>query len=106
MITITAIIRTTPAGAEAMQAALCAVADYVRAEEPTTLAFHVTRAIDEPNVFTTYERFVDRAAMDRHNNSAAVAAFFTLAKPLLDGPVILHAGAEVAAVSRSGEDAA
>jgi quinol monooxygenase YgiN len=106
MITITAIIHTKPEGAEAMRAALCAVADHVRAEEPTTLAFHVSRDLAQPHVFTTYERFADREAMERHNGSVAVAEFFALAKPLLAGPVILHSCAEVAVVIRAEGDAA
>ncbi|MBW4023850.1 MAG: antibiotic biosynthesis monooxygenase [Proteobacteria bacterium] len=106
MITITAIIRVRPDAAEAMQSALAEVAAHVRANEPTTIAFYVSRDLDTPHVFTTYERFVDRAAMDLHNGSAAVARFFDTAKPLLDGPVILHACAEVAAVSRAGSDVA
>lgn len=104
MITITAIIRVRPEAVEAMQEALAEVADHVRADEPMTLGFYVSRDLDAPHVFTTYERFVDRAAMDLHNGSATVARFFARAQPLLDGPVILHACAEVAAVSRAGSD--
>jgi hypothetical protein len=33
--------------------------------------------------------------MDRHNGSVAVARFFTTAKPILDGEVVLHIGREV-----------
>jgi quinol monooxygenase YgiN len=103
MITITAIIRVRPDAAEAMQAALAEVADHVRAEEPTTRAFYVSRDLAEPHVFTTYERFVDRAAMDLHNGSTAVARFFAKAQPMLDGPVVLQACAEVLAISRPEE---
>jgi len=50
-------------------------------------------------VFTTYERFVDRAAMDAHNNSDVVARFFGIAKPILDGDVVLVTAAELSAKS-------
>jgi hypothetical protein len=33
--------------------------------------------------------------MDRHNNSGAVAHFFGIAKPLLDGEVSLVTGTEI-----------
>ena len=105
MITITAIIRARPDAAAALQSALEAHADYVRAHEPTTLGFYVCRDLDEPHVLTTYERFADRAAMDLHNSSESTARFFAKAKPLLDGPVILHTCEEVAAISRKGSDA-
>ncbi len=106
MITITAIIRVRPEAAAAMQGALMAVADHVRAEEPGTIGFYVSRDLDAPYVFTTYERFVDRAAMDRHNGSAAVARFFDTALPLLDGPVVLHSCEEVVAAAKVEEGGA
>jgi quinol monooxygenase YgiN len=45
------------------------------------------------------ERYLDRAAMDRHNNSAAVARFFGIAKPMIDGEVTLVTGTELSAKS-------
>jgi quinol monooxygenase YgiN len=50
-------------------------------------------------VFTTYERYLDRAAMDRHNNSEAVARFFGIAKPMIDGEVTLVTGTELSVKS-------
>ncbi len=90
MITITAILRAKPGAEAEMQAALLAVAAHVRAAEPGTADFFVSRDTGTPAVFTTYERFRDRAAMDTHNGSAAVATFFAAATPILDGPVTLH----------------
>lgn len=98
MVTITAVIRVRLDDGEAMAAALLDVAAFVEANEPGTLAFHVSRSTDDPCVFTTFERFTDRAAMEAHNGSPAVARFFEIAPPMLDGPVILHACAEIAAV--------
>jgi quinol monooxygenase YgiN len=97
VITITAIIRVKPGQERAMAEALLEVAENVRANEPETLGFFVSQNLDDPCVFTTYERFADRAAMDRHNNSAVVARFFGIAKPLLDGDVTLVTSSEISA---------
>lgn len=50
-------------------------------------------------MFATYERYLDRAAMDRHNNSEAVARFFDMAGPLIDGEVTRVTGMELSAKS-------
>jgi quinol monooxygenase YgiN len=50
-------------------------------------------------VFTTYERYIDREALHRHNNSEAVARFFGIAKPLIEGEVTLVTGMELSAKS-------
>ncbi len=98
MLSITAVLRAR-AGEEAkLLAALLDVAVHVRANEPGTLGFHVSRDLDDPTVFTTYERFANRAAMDAHNGSDAVAQFFDVARAILDGPVTLHSCEEKAAV--------
>ena len=89
MLTITAIIRAKKGHEATMRQALLDVADNVRANEPTTIGFYVSQDPQNPCVFTTYERFVDQAAMDRHNTSMTVARFFDIAKPILDGEVTL-----------------
>jgi quinol monooxygenase YgiN len=70
-----------------MHDALLAVAANARANEPDTLDFFVSQGSGDRCVFTTYERFADEAAMDRHNTSAVVERFFRSAKPILDGDV-------------------
>ncbi len=89
MQTITAIIRVRPGEEATMRQALRDVAAHVSANEPETVGFFVSQNPADACVFTTYERFTDRAAMDRHNGSAAVAAFFAIARPILDGHVTL-----------------
>ncbi len=89
MRTITAIIRVRPGEEAVMRQGLLDVAANVRANEPDTVGFYLSQNPADPCVFATYERFTDQAAMDRHNNSATVAAFFAIAKPILDGPVTL-----------------
>jgi quinol monooxygenase YgiN len=78
-----------------MRRALLDVAENVRVNEPNTIGFFVSQDAANPCVFTTYERFVDQAAMDAHNNSDVVARFFGIAKPLLDGDVVLVPGSEI-----------
>ncbi|MBV9566467.1 MAG: antibiotic biosynthesis monooxygenase [Bradyrhizobium sp.] len=95
MLTITAIIRAKKGQEAALRQALLDVAENVRDNEPTTIGFFISQDVLNPGVFTTYERFVDRAAMDRHNNSDAVARFFAIAKPLLDGEVTLVTSTEI-----------
>ena len=99
MLTITAIIRAKKGEEAALRRALLEVADNVRANEPDTVGFFISQDLEDPCVFTTYERFADLAAMDRHNGSAAVARFFGIAKPLLDGAVTLVTGSEISAKS-------
>jgi quinol monooxygenase YgiN len=99
MLTITAIIRTRQGCGQAMRDALLEVAANVRANEPDTIDFFVSQDINDPCVFTTYERFTDQAAMDRHNNSDVVARFFGIAKPILDGDVTLVTSSELFAKS-------
>ena len=77
--------------------ALLQVAENVRSNEPNTISFFVSQDQANACVFTTYERFADQAAMDAHNNSEVVARFFGIAKPILDGDVVLVTGTEVAA---------
>jgi quinol monooxygenase YgiN len=97
MLTITAIIRARRGEEATMRQGLLDVAAHVAAHEPETVGFFVSVDAADPCVFTTYERFVDQAAMDRHNGSAAVARFFAIAKPILDGPVTLLTCTEVSA---------
>ncbi|CCD89030.1 conserved protein of unknown function [Bradyrhizobium sp. ORS 285] len=100
MITITAVIRAKAGHEATMRDALVAVAAHVAANEPETIGFFISQSETEPGLFTTYERFADKAAMDRHNGSAAVATFFGIAKPILDGEVILVTSQEVSATMR------
>jgi quinol monooxygenase YgiN len=47
-------------------------------------------------VFTTFERFADRVAMERHNASPALVRFLQRTKLHLDGDVVIHVGEEIA----------
>lgn len=97
MVTITAIIRCKPGSEETMRDALMRVAEHVAKNEPDTVSFFVSRDADDPCVFTTYERFRDRDAMERHNGSDACRRFFEVAGPILDGEVVLRTCEEISA---------
>ncbi len=97
MLTITAVIRAQKGHDSALRAALLEVAENAHANEPETVGFFVSQDLADPCVFTTYERFTNQAAMDRHNNSAVVARFFSIAKPILDGDVTLVTSSELSA---------
>ncbi|WP_448032959.1 putative quinol monooxygenase [Bradyrhizobium liaoningense] len=100
MITITAVIKAKRGHEITMRDALIAVAENVAANEPDTIGFFISQSEEDPCVFTTYERFADKVAMDRHNGSAVVATFFGIAKPILDGEVTLVTSKEVSAKMR------
>ena len=95
MLTITAVIRAKQGREDVVERALRAVIAEVKANEPGTVAYVVSRSTDEPAIFTTFERFVDAAAMTRHNESRAVAEFVAATRDSLDGPLILHACREL-----------
>lgn len=97
MLTITAILRARKGYEHTMSQALQEVAQHVRENEAGTVGFFIAQDLSDPCVFTTYERFVDQAAMDAHNNSSVVARFFGIAKPILDGEVTLVTCREVSA---------
>lgn len=97
MITITAILRARPGHEAKVRDGLLEVAAEVARSEPGTVGYFVSQSIDEPQIFTTYERFVDRAAMERHDGSAAVARFVQAAGPSLAEKVLLYTSNELSA---------
>ncbi|NDW05539.1 putative quinol monooxygenase [Jiella pacifica] len=99
MITITAVITAKSGTEDVMRDALLAVAEHVEANEPETIGFFISQDSGDLRRFTTYERFADEAAMERHNSSDAVAKFFAAAKPILDGEVVLVNATELSAKS-------
>lgn len=95
MITITALVRAKKGEAETMKNGLLMVAENVAKNEPDTIGFFISQSEEEPELFATYERFTDKAAMDRHNNSETVAAFFEIAKPILAEPATVLSMTEI-----------
>ena len=95
MVTITAVIRAKAGREDLVERALRAVVAAVKAGEPGTVAYVVSRGLDDPSVFTTFERFRDQAAMRLHNDSRAVAEFVAATKDSLAGPIELHSCREL-----------
>jgi quinol monooxygenase YgiN len=96
MLTITAIIRARPHAKDIVRDALLSVVEAVRETEPQTASYFVTQSAQDHCVFTTFERFADRAAMERHNTSEAVARFIREAGSHFDGDIVVHVGEELA----------
>jgi len=96
MLSVTAIIRVKPGHEDTMARALREVVAHVRQMEPDTLGYFLSQDRQDPCVFTIYERYTDTAAMERHNGSEAVARFFGIAQPILDGDVAVSVGEELA----------
>jgi quinol monooxygenase YgiN len=97
MIALTAILRAKSGEEERLRELLMDVFAQADRHEPGTAAYFIGRDPDEPTVFTTYERYVDRAAMDAHNASPAVTAFFDVATDVLDGAAVIRVTEEIAA---------
>ena len=95
MHTLTAIIRAQKGHEATVAAELKKVGDYVRANEPDTIGFYVAQSPEDPCLFTTYERFADKAAMERHNHGPGSQGFFTAAGGLLDGDVTVVIAEEI-----------
>ena len=93
-VTLTALIPCRPEAAAKVEAALVAVGDYVKANEPGTLAYRVIRADGDAPVFVTQERFRDREAMRAHNEGEGSRAFFAATEGLL-GEVTVLTGDEI-----------
>jgi quinol monooxygenase YgiN len=96
MVTITAIIRARPDAQDIVRDALLSVVEAVRDTEPQTVGYFVTQSANDQCVFTTFERFTDRGAMERHNASRALVRFLLETKEHLDGDVVIHVGEEIA----------
>jgi quinol monooxygenase YgiN len=96
MISISAILRVKPGHEATMRDALLEMMESVKRDEPGTIGYFISQSMDEPQVFTTYERFVDRAAMERHNNSSAVVKVISIAEPILADKIMLYSSNELA----------
>ncbi len=95
MHTLTAIIRARKGDEPTVRAELLKVGAFARDHEPDTIGFHVAQDPDDPCLFTTYERFTDAAAMQRHNEGQGSQGFFAAAGALLDGEVTVVTAAEI-----------
>ena len=69
--------------------ALLEAAQHVNQNEHNTVGFYISQDMSDPSVFTKYERFASKSAMEAHNGASGVRIFFDKAKPSLDGEIIL-----------------
>tara|TARA_B100000767_G_scaffold18438_1_gene16895 strand:- start:3477 stop:3770 length:294 start_codon:yes stop_codon:yes gene_type:complete len=92
---LTAIIRAQKGSEALVYAELLKVGAYAREHEPDTIGFFVAQDLEDPCVFTTYERFIDKTAMKSHNNGAGSQGFFAVTNDFLDGEVIVVIAKEV-----------
>ncbi|MFO1056153.1 MAG: putative quinol monooxygenase [Dongiaceae bacterium] len=100
MMTITALLRARPGKEAALRDLLLEVAADVAANEPGTIGYVVSQSADDPRLLITHERFVDRAAMDRHNGSAMVAKAIARLPELLAEPIALYTANELSGLAR------
>ena len=95
MHTLIAIIRAQKGYEDKVSAELLKVGVFASDNEPDTIGFHVAQDPDDTCVFITFERFTDKAAMDRHNSGAGSQGFFAAAGDLLDGDVTVVTAKEI-----------
>jgi quinol monooxygenase YgiN len=73
-IAVLATLQVGEAGADAVRAALCRLADQAWQEEGTEL-FAVNEVMHEPGHFVVFERYRDEVAVIAHRTSAAMDDF-------------------------------
>lgn len=95
MHTLTAIIRAQKGTEDTVRVELLRVGAYAAEHEPGTIGFYVAQDPEDPCSFTTYERFIDKAAMETHNAGAGSQGFFAAAGDLLDGDVTVVTAKEI-----------
>ena len=95
MHTVTAIIRAHKGSEALVYAQLLKVGAYAQEYESATIGYYVAQDLEDPCVFTTYERYTDKAAMEMHNNGAGTQEFFVATSNYLDGEVIIVAAKEI-----------
>jgi len=94
---LSAILKARKGKEQILEKALRDIVEHVARYEAGTIEYYVGRDLSDPTVFTTYERYINREAMDAHNSSAECAAFYETINPILDGDVILVEAEELVA---------
>jgi quinol monooxygenase YgiN len=84
-LTIFARFHAAPGQAEALAAAIRAVAPPTRAE-PGCLSIETYRSVLDPNLFHIHSRWADAVAFDRHAGLAHTVRFVATADALIDQP--------------------
>ena len=66
MIAVIATVRAKPGKGAEVEADFRAWAEAVRANEPGTLQYTLSRSREDPQLYYTFELFADQAAVDAH----------------------------------------
>jgi len=85
VIAVTARLRARRGEEEAVAAALRALTQSVRAEEPACLLYRAARSKHDPQLFVVLERYRDDAALAAHANSAHFREAVPALLDLLEG---------------------
>lgn len=85
MLTVIAKLRIKAGQEPAFLAAAEQMLAYVKASEPGTLTYTLSRSLADPLEFVFVERYTDQAAFAAHGGSAAAQQFFGAMGGLLDG---------------------
>lgn len=96
VVTLSAVVRAREGKEALVEAALAEVVRWVEAQEPQTLAYYVGRESDDPLVFTTFERYANKGALELHNASSALDRFSKAVADSLAGPVEIRICREIA----------
>src|SRR5690606_175773 len=99
IVTLTATIKAREGQKGRVESALAELVRWVDDNEPLTLAYHVSRGVDDPTVFTTFERFASESAMASHHGSVAVAQFVGAVADCLAGPIEIRVCRELVAIT-------
>ncbi len=66
MITVIATIRAKPGKGAELEADFRAWAEVVKAKEPGTLMYTLSRSVEDPDLYVALEFYADQAAVDAH----------------------------------------
>lgn len=90
MTTLTAIIKAKAGHEAEVRSELLKVVQFARNREPGNTAYELIES-DDPCIFVTWESYKDRAAMEAHNQGAAVSDFVDATKGKIEG-IEIHIG--------------
>ena len=85
MITVIARIKTKQGSESVFASEAQKVIDFVKANEPETLMYILSRSIDDPTVFVFFESYSSAEAMTAHGASEAMKQFGSAIRRILDG---------------------
>lgn len=91
--TLTAIIKAKAGHEAEVRSELLKAAQFARSQEPGTTVYELIES-DDLSIFITWESYKDRAAMEAHNQGAAVCDFVDATEEKIEG-IEIHIGEPV-----------